>query len=154
MLLLHRVLWALVLAGLAAAQDGAALYKQNCAMCHDGGMDRAPSRSALQAMTADRVLAALETGPMISMASRRTAAERRTIAEFVTGKALGSKLVTTPPPEAMCSSHAADFAHQPAWIGWGSNLGNTRFRDAAEAGLTADQVPRLKVKWAFGFPGD
>src|SRR5690349_8653684 len=41
-------------AGLAAAQDGATLYKQNCATCHDGGMDRAPSRDALKAMSADR----------------------------------------------------------------------------------------------------
>src|SRR5579884_4124138 len=88
---------------LAAAQDGAALYKQNCATCHDGGMDRAPSRDALKAMSADRVLAAMETGPMISMASRRTALERRAIAEFVSGKKLTGTLETKPLPQAMCS---------------------------------------------------
>jgi cytochrome c5 len=49
----------------AFAQDAASLYKQNCASCHDGGMDRAPSRDAVHAMSADRVLAAVETGPMI-----------------------------------------------------------------------------------------
>jgi len=34
------------------------------------------------------------------------------------------------------------------------NTSNTRFQDAAAAGFTAAQVPRLKLKWAFGFPGE
>jgi polyvinyl alcohol dehydrogenase (cytochrome) len=105
-------------------------------------------------MTADQVLAAMETGPMISMASRRTTTERRILAEFLTGKALGSKLDTTPPREAMCPAAAPNFSTGPTWIGWGVNLFNTRFQDSASAGLTAAEVPRLKVKWAFGFPGD
>jgi len=143
------------MAAFATAQDGAALYKQNCAMCHDGGMDRAPSRDSLKAMSADRVLAAMETGPMISMASRRTAVERRVIAEFVSGKTLTGTVETKPLPQAMCTSAGAgDLSQGPAWIGWGANPSNTRFQDAANAGLTAADVPRLKVKWAFGFPGD
>ena len=40
------------------------------------------------------------------------------------------------------------------WNGWGVNTSNTRFQDAATAGLAAADVPRLKLKWAFGFPGD
>jgi polyvinyl alcohol dehydrogenase (cytochrome) len=143
-------------AGLAAAQDGAALYKQSCAQCHDGGMDRAPSRDALKAMSADRVLAAMETGPMISMASRRTALERRAIAEFVSGKALTGVLETKPLPQALCAPQTGGFdpLAGPAWSAWGVNTSNTRFQDAAAAGLAASDVPRLKVKWAFGFPGD
>ena len=46
----------------ASAQDGAALYRQNCATCHDAGVDRAPGRDALQTMSAERVLTALENG--------------------------------------------------------------------------------------------
>ena len=106
-------------------------------------------------MSADRVLAAMETGPMISMASRRTAFERRTIAEFVTGKALTGVLETKPRPDALCAAKpSGTLSDGPAWIGWGVNLNNTRFQSAAVAGLTEAQVPRLKVKWAFGFPGD
>jgi polyvinyl alcohol dehydrogenase (cytochrome) len=33
-------------------------------------------------------------------------------------------------------------------------LANTRFQEAVFAGLTAVELPRLKLKWAFGFPGD
>jgi polyvinyl alcohol dehydrogenase (cytochrome) len=55
----------------------------------------------------------------------------------------------------MCPPGANDFSLTgPAWNGWGDNTSNTRFQDAAAAGLTADQVPRLKLKWAFGFPGE
>src|SRR5580698_704808 len=142
-------------AGWLAAQDGAALYQQICASCHDGGADRAPSRESLRAMTPDRVLAALESGAMVTMTSRRTAAERRAIAEFVTGKSLSQKLETGPRPEAMCREGAGQFTLTgPTWNGWGQNAFNTRFQDAAAAKLTAAQVPRLKLKWAFGFPGD
>jgi polyvinyl alcohol dehydrogenase (cytochrome) len=141
----------------AQAQDGAALYRQNCAACHDAGVDRAPGRDALQTMSAERVLTALESGAMISMASRNSAAERRAIAQFVTGKSLSVRdLAMTPPAQAMCTA-AGSFTNPMTgsnWNGWGDNTNNTRFQDGAAAGFTAAQVSRLKVKWAFGFPGD
>src|SRR6478735_5918338 len=64
------------------APDGAALYRQHCASCHDNGAARAPDREALAGMLPQRVLDALETGQMISMATGRSAAERRALAEF------------------------------------------------------------------------
>jgi len=147
--------------GSAFAQDGAALYRRDCAACHDMGVDRAPGRDALQTMTAERVLAAMESGPMISMASRSNGAERRAVAQYVTGKTLSARdLSTTPPQSAMCtasSQSAGGFSAPLAgknWNGWGDNTSNTRFQDAGAAGFTAAQAPRLKVKWAFGFPGD
>jgi len=145
----------------AAAQDGAAIYRRDCGTCHDTGADRAPARDALATMTAERVLAAMETGPMLSMASRNTGAERRAIAQYVTGKTLSARDLSMAPPQgAMCVTAAVlpgNFANPLAgknWNGWGDNTNNTRFQDAAAAGITAAQAPRLKVKWAFGFPGD
>jgi polyvinyl alcohol dehydrogenase (cytochrome) len=138
-----------------SAEDGATLYRQICASCHEVGVDRAPNRQVLRAMSPERVLAALETGAMISMTSARTAAERRAIAEFVTGKPFGQALVTTPSPQSMCPVREGDFVtlfSGPLWNGWGVN--NTRYQDRATAGFSAAEVPRLKLKWAFGFPGD
>ena len=141
----------------ASAQDGAALYQQNCAACHTSGVDRAPGRDALQTMSAERVLTALESGAMLSMASRMSAADRRAVAQFVTGKSLSARdLSMTPAASAMCTTRpaAGNPLNGPAWNGWGGNTRNTRFQDRVAAGLIASQVPRLKVKWAFGFPGD
>src|SRR4029453_13665739 len=39
------------------------------------------------------------------------------------------------------------------WTGWGNGPGNTRFQSADQAGLTASQIPNLKLKWAFGLEG-
>ena len=152
-----RSLWIVALAVLCclalAGQDGSSLYDRTCASCHNGGNDRAPSRDALRSMSADRVLAAMETGPMISMAVRLTTADRRAIAEFISGKPIGQPLVTTPPPRAMCPASEASFTLAGSiWTGWGENTSNTRFQSAA--GINAGDVPRLKVKWAFAFPGD
>lgn len=111
-------------------------------------------------MSPEQVLAAMESGPMVSEAARLSGVDRRAIAEFVTGKAFGHALDTTPPLEAMCAQPTGradrpeDSAAAPAWVGWGNGLANTRFQDPAAAGLNAAQVPRLKLKWAFGFPGE
>lgn len=138
------------------APNGAALYRANCASCHDAGVDRAPSREAFLAMSAESVLAAMESGVMITMASRNSTAERRAIAEFVTGKSFSQPLSLRPLPQAMCASAPGPFnaSAGPMWNGWGVNDANTRFQEAAAAGVTAADVGRLKVKWAFGFPGD
>jgi polyvinyl alcohol dehydrogenase (cytochrome) len=141
----------------AAAEDGPTLYKQLCASCHDTGVARAPTRDVLQAMTPERVLTAMESGPMLSMASGRTGVERRAIAEFVTGKTFAAAFTTKPNPEAMCRVEAGEFAtplNGPRWNGWGANTQNTRFQDGTMAGLNAGDVPKLKLKWAFGFPGE
>jgi polyvinyl alcohol dehydrogenase (cytochrome) len=148
-------------AHLAFAQDGAAIYQRSCAPCHDRGADRAPTREALHAMAPERVLAAMESGPMISMANRQSEAARRAIAEFVTGKSFAHPIETAPPAAAMCTASASNPAPEfgdpassgaPLWNGWGQNLLNTRFEPAAQAGISAADLPRLKVKWAFGFP--
>ncbi len=144
-------------AGPLSAQDGPTLYKGLCASCHDGGLERAPDRDALRAMSPERVLAALESGPMLSMASNRTGVERRAIAEFVTGKSFAQALSTTPSPQAMCRATEGGFADPlagPRWNGWGVTTANTRYQDGPMAGFTAAEVPRLRLKWAFGFPGE
>src|SRR6478736_435840 len=131
--MLGRPLVLAVLSCLAlTGQDGSSLYDRTCASCHNGGNDRAPSRDALRSMSADRVLAAMETGPMISMAVRLTTADRRAIAEFVSGKPIGQPLVTTPPASAMCPGTPREVLtfEGAFWDGWGMNTSNTRFQSA------------------------
>ena len=41
----------------------------------------------------------------------------------------------------------------PHWNGWGVENGQHRFQPAEMAQLAVEDVPRLKLKWTFGFPG-
>ena len=136
-----------------APANGESLYQRLCSNCHDNGVGRAPNRAQFRDMPAERVLTALERGSMVTMANNRTAAERRTIAEFLTGKSLSTPLVTTPAAKAMCQSHPAFSPSTGAqWSGWGQNTSNTRYQK--DSGLRANDIARLKLKWAFAFPGD
>jgi polyvinyl alcohol dehydrogenase (cytochrome) len=141
----------------ASAQDGAALYKEFCASCHDARVDRAPSREALRGMSPQRILDALESGSMVTMTQLRSAAERRAIAEFASGRSFGTPFSIAPAAKAMCTTGRGTFTlapSAPVWNGFGQNASNTRFQAAPTAGLSAADVPRLKLKWAFGLPGD
>jgi polyvinyl alcohol dehydrogenase (cytochrome) len=138
-----------------AQQDGAALYATHCAQCHDGdAQSRVPGRSAMQAMSFDHVLGTLTSGSMTAMAKDRSDAERRAIASFVTGKAATGASVAD--ADGRCTQQAAGFPQPPdgpRWNGWGVDAGNSRFQPTDMAGLTAEQVPRLRLKWAYAFPG-
>lgn len=53
-----------------------------------------------------------------------------------------------------CAATAAiSSITSPSWNGWGADNANTRFQPAAAAQLRVEDVPGLKLKWAFGFPG-
>ena len=95
------------------APDGAELYKRSCAQCHETGVGRAPSREQFRAMSPDRVLTAMETGSMVTMANNRSAAERRAIAEFLTGQTFANALSTAPAPRAMCAGPRQAFDPGP-----------------------------------------
>ncbi|HEY6510211.1 MAG TPA: PQQ-binding-like beta-propeller repeat protein [Vicinamibacterales bacterium] len=141
---------------IGAAQDGAALYKEHCSTCHDAGVDRAPRLELLRSMSPQRILDVTEFGSMVSMTHGRTTAERRAIAQFASGKSLGDRFSIAPAAKAMCPAGQATFslsASEPSWNGFGQNLSNTRFQPAA-TGVAGPDVPRLKLKWAFGLPGD
>ncbi|UPK24652.1 outer membrane protein assembly factor BamB family protein [Bradyrhizobium sp. 195] len=138
-----------------AQQDGAALYTTHCAQCHDGdAQSRVPSRGAMQAMSFDHVLTALTSGGMAAMAKDRSDAERRAIASFVTGKMATGVIAAD--ADGRCAQQVSGFPQAldgPRWNGWGVDAGNSRFQPADMAGLTAEQVPRLRLKWAYAFPG-
>ncbi len=53
-----------------------------------------------------------------------------------------------------CPANAklANLDASPVWSGWGG-ASNARFQTKAAAGITATDVSKLKLKWAFGLPG-
>lgn len=145
------------------AQDGAALYRQRCAVCHDAKLDGGtevtpPDRSALQRMSPASILRALETGAMREIAGSLTPAQRDAIVEFLTGRAPHSEADTALHASVgLCASPSDSFSinpNAPHWNGWGVDASNRRSQSAAMAGISAADVPRLRLKWAFGFEED
>ena len=138
------------------AQDGGALFKTYCATCHEaGGNSQAPSREMLSRMAPEQILQALEKGAMKAQAAERSRAQRHVLAEYLSGKPLGSEPAIVPPP-AFCGNTGRPFRASlegPNWNGWGAGLANARFQPKDAAGMTARDVPNLKLKWAFGLPG-
>src|SRR5437899_2712475 len=146
---------ALSTAHAVAAQDGSELYAMHCTRCHDSGMPRVPSRTAVAQLAPERIVAALETGTMREQGAALNDAERRAIAVFVTGRALGS--LAPPPSPPRCADAATPLSMRPtdpSWNAWGAGSANNRFQTAASAGLTPAQIPTLQRKWAFGFAAD
>jgi polyvinyl alcohol dehydrogenase (cytochrome) len=137
----------------SASQPGAPLYSERCAQCHDHPTGRIPPRTLLTIVkTPDQVIKALTQGVMREQAAGLTADQIAALAVFITGKQPGTN--TDPDPNANRCKAGAHTMKPGAddWSGWGRDPYNTRYQ--ADAGLTAADVPRLKVKWVFAYPGN
>jgi polyvinyl alcohol dehydrogenase (cytochrome) len=101
------------------------------------------------------ILDALTSGSMKYQGLALSGEERRAIAEHLTGRTLREPLARSTIGNCAAAGRRGapiDPRSGPAWNGWGNTAGNTHFQSAEQAGLTAEQVPRLHLKWAFGFP--
>ena len=154
---LHRLptVGALLLAGAlhVTAQEAPPAFRTSCAGCHAPANATlpaaAPSIDALRRYSPEAILNILLNGKMRIQATPLSDAERRAVAEFLGGRPLRSE----PPPASVtrCQSSPPFRGDVQAgdWNGWGNGRDNTRF--AKNGGLTAADLPRLKLKWAFGF---
>jgi polyvinyl alcohol dehydrogenase (cytochrome) len=137
-------------------ESGFATFQTRCTGCHGNpAVERAPSPNAIREMTPERIYDSLTTGSMQTQSSGLTDGQKKALAEFMAGRPLGSARQgdgKSMPNQCTSNPTLANPAEGRGWNGWGNGLSNTRFQAAGAAGLTAAQVPRLKLKWAFGFP--
>jgi len=133
-----------------AAPDGEALYKARCAACHDGKpQPRMPGRDDIAKRSPEEIVKTMMAGAMQPQSAGLTPEDGRAIARYLTGKEFGKVEAST---SGMCPAAAKPFRLEGAgWNGWGVDPANTRYQE--HGGIAADQVPKLKLKWAFGFPG-
>ena len=127
---------------------GKKLFAENCAGCHEGGVPKAPNTVWLEMMSPDAILGAMNGGVMARMAEGLSPQQRVHIAEYLARVSLADYKPPAPPPA--CPSTTLAGGAPPAAVGWGHD--NRRFVPASVAGLTAAQVPQLKLKWAFAYP--
>jgi polyvinyl alcohol dehydrogenase (cytochrome) len=138
---------------LAAAPSGEAIFASRCAMCHDAppsADNRAPPKALLKQMSVARIIRTMDFGAMMSLTYMLDRAEREAVAAYlgVPGED------RAPPPSAFCAQRTVTVAKTDPgnWNGWSPTPTNTRYQ--ARPGLSAAQLGRLKLKWAFGFAGD
>lgn len=137
----------------AQAPDGAAVFARECSTCHTGAADtRAPAPDVLRRRSPEAILSALTAGGMRPQGGRLTGAERRAVAEYITGRVLGGDVTGATVGRCSTVPPLVVTPESVAWSGWSPASTNTRFQPAAQAGLTAQSVQKLTLKWAFGFP--
>jgi polyvinyl alcohol dehydrogenase (cytochrome) len=131
---------------------GEMLFQSHCAGCHNGAAEaRAPAPDVLRQRSPAAILEALANGSMRVQGASLNGLERREIAEYVGGSVMPGD--STGAASARClAGQAFKLGGGPAWNGWGGTPANTRWQSAVGAGLTAEEVPHLQLKWAFGFP--
>ena len=140
----------LALPGATQAQrDGAAIYEENCARCHDVPDSRAPAKETLEQMAVNRIVRTMDFGVMMSVTYMLDRAERDAVATYLGVPGEDRE----PPASAFCADRSVALAGAPAlWNGWSPGAGNWRFQP--EPGFTAADLDRLELAWAFGFEGD
>jgi polyvinyl alcohol dehydrogenase (cytochrome) len=142
--------------GSAGTESGFAVFQTRCMTCHGNpAVERAPSPASIREMSPERIYEALSTGVMKGQGSSLSEDQRRMLATFMSGRTLGSEAqgdAKSMPNQCASNPPMADPAAGPQWNGWGADLNNDRFQTAKGAGLAPEQVPNLKLKWAFGYP--
>src|SRR5579859_1320245 len=129
----------------AQVPDGAEIFKRQCAVCHrpDSGT-RAPAPAVLRELPQENILRALQDGAMRDQGDLLNEAEREAVARYL-GKPSGREEHLT----GFCAGQDPWVGDGGAWNGWSTGSANQRFQTAEAAQLTKEDVPRLKLKWAF-----
>jgi polyvinyl alcohol dehydrogenase (cytochrome) len=141
----------------AQTTKGAVLFENQCASCHGNpnSSKPAPEILSLWKMTAEAIYAARTKAPHTALTGV-TDADFNEVAFYLgrrrpdIAKIADAKSMVNQCPG---NSPIGDLSSKPLWNGWGNDVSNARFQSAKGAGLTASQIPNLKLKWAFGFPG-
>jgi polyvinyl alcohol dehydrogenase (cytochrome) len=131
---------------------GEKIFNEVCARCHEHGGARAPDAYLLKLMTPASIYGTLTTGAMRIQAQGLDEEEKSAVVEFLAGTRAPGEAKLLPP---RCQGAAAefDFGRPPPFSGWGLDPGNRRYVDTRAAGLSAANIARLRLKWAFGVEG-
>ena len=132
-----------------ANSPAAKLYTARCGQCHDNPTGRVPPRASLRYRPAEGIYDALANGVMSPMAEGLSDVEIKSIVKFLTGKE--PKSIPNPLDHRCAGPAAPVIAADDDWLSVHGDNHGRRFRQLA--GVSADTADRLKLKWAYAYPG-
>lgn len=140
----------------SSAQNGEALYEARCTACHENPEEgtHTPGKGDMALFTPNSIYAALTDGVMQIQATGMSDDEMRSVARFLTGSAVSE--IPLRVTGNMCTSNPPmrNPALSASWNGWGPDIKNSRFQPESRGGMTAADLPKLRLKWAYGLPGE
>lgn len=145
----------------ALAEDraiGRDAFEKACSACHsETPIPRAMSPAQMAELPPEKIFAAQQGGLMTLQASALNEIEQRALAIYISKIPWGS-VAEEKHAESLtqCTSAqqiTSDALKKPHWSGWGVDLDNTHFQPGEFAGLSAADLGKLELKWAFGYTG-
>jgi polyvinyl alcohol dehydrogenase (cytochrome) len=141
----------------SGTETGFAVFQTKCMGCHGNPTmaGRVPDPATLRQFSPEKIYEALTTGAMKTQGASLADDQKRMLAVFMSGRTFGSAEqgdAKNMPNRCEANPPMSDPSASPGWNGWSADVTNSRYQTAKGAGLTADQVPNLKLKWAFGYP--
>ncbi len=138
-------------------ESGFAVFQTKCMSCHGNPAmaGRVPDPATLRQLSPEKIYEELTTGDMKVQGQSLADEQKKMLAVFMSGRTFGSAEqgdAKNMPNHCEANPPMSDPSASPAWNGWSADVTNSRYQSAKGAGLTADQVPHLKLKWAFGYP--
>jgi polyvinyl alcohol dehydrogenase (cytochrome) len=138
---------------LPASSDtlGARLFVARCATCHTEEPGYAPARPVLTTRTVDQLVGIMTHGAMANMAQGLSTEEIDAIARYLSRVSTADAAAATNGDEGYCREPGGPVRLTGSgWNGWSPDPQNSRFHP--NPGISAADVPRLRVKWAFRYP--
>jgi polyvinyl alcohol dehydrogenase (cytochrome) len=141
-----------------AQSAGETTFNARCKACHEPAIDRAPNRSTLGAMTPATIVDALTNGVMKPMAAGLSDTDKQAVAAYLTSAApapAAQTIQSRAAPAAVgvdvkCAVNPPIRATGGDWTSVGLDRSH---RYQTNPGLSAADVPKLKVKWSFAMSG-
>jgi polyvinyl alcohol dehydrogenase (cytochrome) len=138
-------------------ENGLTYFQTRCMSCHkENDSSKAPSARRIRQMTPEQIYAVVSKPGRPEHDQGITDPQKRRMAEFMGGyRQIGSVEAGNPknfPNACPANPPMTDPYSGAFWSGWGADIENTRYQRSEAAGITKADVPKLKLKWAFGFP--
>lgn len=136
--------------------SGGEIYQQRCSVCHDHPQDVIPPKEFLTSRTQEYIVNALTKGVMQAQAKGLSVEQINAVAHYLSSasKSSGAGQPKLQEPDLHanpCNQSGPPIQLGGSWNGFSPGLDNARFQ--LKPGFRVEDLPRLKPKWAWAYPG-